>query len=367
MKLPPAVVCLLLILVCFDAARVEARGTPSAQGSRNQWSSMFVFGDDFVDNGNRPHITCEKTSRQWSYPYGSYLNSHYSTSPVLTGRFSNYRMQSDFIARMLGLHEAPPAYELTEDQSCDSSGMTFASGGAGVFKVKTKKVPTLAAQVQTFKRLVKDGVISTHQLHHSVALIAISGNDYMSDSDIETGFYTSFDDLDTYVGNVATEILDNVAQLQMLGVRKVLVNNLHPIGCTPLHTSSNNYTTCDLLGNYGASVHNKYLKQMLEERDNVHILDLYTAFTNIINHAPGGGSAESKNFKGKLTPCCESAYKGGYCGERSHSGKRLYDLCETPDKMFYWDQTHPTHAGWEAVMKALQQPLMEFLDEDYVA
>ena len=93
--------------------------------------------------------------------------------------------------------------------------------------------------------------------------------------------------LDTYVGNVATEILDNVAQLQMLGVRKVIVINLHPIGCTPLHTSSNNYTTCDLLGNYGASVHNKYLKQMLEERDNVHILDLYTAFTDIINHAPG--------------------------------------------------------------------------------
>ncbi|KAF7098822.1 hypothetical protein CFC21_100536 [Triticum aestivum] len=368
MKLPPAVVCLLLILVFFDGASVEARGTPSAQGSRNQWSSMFVFGDDFVDNGNRPNITGEKTSRQWSYPYGSYLNSHYPTSPVLTGRFSNYRMQSDFIARMLGLHEAPPAYELTDDQSCGSSGMTFASGGAGVFKVTAKKkVPTLAAQVQAFKRLVNDGVIPTRQLHHSVALIAISGNDYMSGSEANNGFYTSFDDLDTYVGNVATEILDNVAQLQMLGVRKVLVNNLHPIGCMPLHTSSNNYTTCDLLGNYGASVHNKYLKQMLKERDNVHILDLYTAFTDIINHAPGGGSDESKNFNRELTPCCESTYKGGYCGERSHSGKRLYDLCETPDKMFYWDQTHPTHAGWEAVMKALQQPLMEFLDEDYVA
>jgi hypothetical protein len=73
--------------------------------------------------------------------------------------------------------------------------MTFAFGGAGVFKVKTKKVPTLAAQVQAFKRLVNDGVIPTRQLHHSVALIAISGNDYMSDSDIETGFYTSFDDV----------------------------------------------------------------------------------------------------------------------------------------------------------------------------
>lgn len=100
-------------------------------------------------------------------------------------------------ARMLGLTEAPPAYELTSDQSCDSSGMTFAFGGAGVFKVTStaKKVPTLAAQVEAFKRLVNDGVISTRQLRHSVALIAISGNDYMSGSDANNGFYSSFDDV----------------------------------------------------------------------------------------------------------------------------------------------------------------------------
>ncbi|XP_044423470.1 GDSL esterase/lipase At5g03610-like [Triticum aestivum] len=339
MKLLPTVFLLLLVFLALDD--VEARGTPRAHRSNHQWSSMFVFGDDFVDNGNVPNIVGEKTSRQWSYPYGSYRSSNWSGAPVPTGRFSNYRMQSDFIARMLGLAEAPPAYELTSGQSCDSSGMTFAVGGAGVFKVTStaKKVPTLAAQVQAFKRLVNDDVISTRQLHHSVALIAISGNDYMSGSEANNVFYSSFDDLDTYIGNVATEILDNVAQLQMLGVRK---------------TSSNNYTTCDLLGNYGASVHNKYLNQMIGERDNIHILDLYSAFTDIVNHAPGEGSDRSKDFKRKLTPCCESSYEGGYCGERSSSGKHL------------WDKAHPTHAGWEAVMEALEQPLMEFLDQDYV-
>ncbi|XP_044961207.1 GDSL esterase/lipase At5g03610-like [Hordeum vulgare subsp. vulgare] len=349
MKLLPTVFLLLLVVLALDD--VEARGAPRGHGAHRQWSSMFVFGDDFVDNGNVPNIIGEKTSRQWSYPYGAYRNSSWSGAPVPTGRFSNYRMQSDFIARMLGLNEAPPAYELTSDQSCDSSGMTFAFGGAGVFKVTEKKVRTLAAQVQAFKRLVNDGVIPTRQLHHSVALIAISGNDYMTGSDANSGFYSSFDDLDTYMGNVATEILDNVAQLQMLGVRK---------------TSSNNHTTCDLLANYGASVHNKYLNQMIGERDNVHILDLYTAFTDIVNHAPGEGSDRSKDFKRKLTPCCKSSYEGGYCGERSSSGKHLYDLCENPDKRFYWDETHPTHAGWEAVMEALEQPLMEFLDQDYI-
>lgn len=86
---------------------------------------------------------------------------------------------------------------------------------------------------------------------------------------------------------MTTEITKNVEQLQNLGVRKVLINNLHPIGCTPLHTESNNNTACDLLANYGASLHNINMKQLIGQKNNAHILDLYTAFTDIVNHAPG--------------------------------------------------------------------------------
>lgn len=55
--------------------------------------------------------------------------------------------------------------------------MTFAYAGAGVFN-SLHKVPTLANQVDTFKNMVKDGTISNQQLSNSVALVAISGNDY---------------------------------------------------------------------------------------------------------------------------------------------------------------------------------------------
>jgi hypothetical protein len=86
---------------------------------------------------------------------------------------------------------------------------------------------------------------------------------------------------------------------------------------------------------------------------------------NILVHT-GGLSDEAKKFSGKMAPCCVSAYDTGYCGQRSPSGARLYDLCENPDKFFYWDEMHPTNAGWKAVMKALEEPLKEFLDRDYV-
>jgi phospholipase/lecithinase/hemolysin len=91
--------------------------------------------------------------------------------------------------------------------------------------------------------------------------------------------------MNTYIAGVTNEIVKNVERLQRLGVRKVLVNNLHPIGCTPLQSSSSNYTTCDLLGNYGASLHNSNLEKQIVRKNNAHIIDLYTAFTDIVNHA----------------------------------------------------------------------------------
>lgn len=97
-----------------------------------------------------------------------------------------------FAARILGLNAAPPAYMHTLDQSCDPTGMTFASGGAGVFQ---KKVPSLAVQVKSFMRLINSGIIPKEQLRHSVALVAISGNDYMSGADVKKSFLSSFDDV----------------------------------------------------------------------------------------------------------------------------------------------------------------------------
>jgi phospholipase/lecithinase/hemolysin len=93
--------------------------------------------------------------------------------------------------------------------------------------------------------------------------------------------------INAYIGRVTKEIAANVEQLQKLGVTKVVVNNLHPVGCTPLQTRTNNYTACDVFGNLGASVHNSNLKQTMEGKKNVHVADLYTAFSNIVDTAPG--------------------------------------------------------------------------------
>jgi phospholipase/lecithinase/hemolysin len=87
--------------------------------------------------------------------------------------------------------------------------------------------------------------------------------------------------------NATSEITANVQRLQEMGLTKVLVSNLPPIGCTPSKTVPNSFSECDRGGNHYASVHNNNLKKQLRSIEDVQIVDLNTAFTNIINPAKG--------------------------------------------------------------------------------
>jgi hypothetical protein len=76
------------------------------------------------------------------------------------------------------------------------------------------------------------------------------------------------------------------AEAGTLGVSKVLVNALHPLGCTPPHTRASNYTVCDSpKGNAPAYYHNQKFKEKLDpaHSDTVAVVDLYAAFSSIIN------------------------------------------------------------------------------------
>jgi phospholipase/lecithinase/hemolysin len=77
----------------------------------------------------------------------------------------------------------------------------------------------------------------------------------------------------------------------------------------------------------------------------------------------GENTEVSSFFDEKLAPCCESMDPKGYCGQMGDSDSDFrYYLCENADKYFYWDDMHPTQAGWETVMEQLEDPIKEFLE-----
>jgi hypothetical protein len=56
-------------------------------------------------------------------------------------------------------------------------GMNFAYGGTGVFQTLYWG-PNMTTQIDFFHRLITDNVFTIRDLHSSVALVTLSGNDY---------------------------------------------------------------------------------------------------------------------------------------------------------------------------------------------
>lgn len=257
-----------------------------------------------------------------------------------------------FAARILGREESPPAESKREQDGVDPFGMNFAVGGAGVVE-GTREAPKLGTQVDKFRRLVRHGIIDK-DLTDSVALVAFSGRrDYARVNDD----MTSADMINAMAQDVTDAIADAVEHLTGLGVEKVLVTTLPPIGCTPWLSRSSDYSSCD--GQMVASVHNAYLEEKVFKDAAVLNLDLNTMFRRLTSGS--GSSQSSKRFnKHRLEPCCEVFDRTDYCG-RMDDGAAAYSLCSAPDKYFYWDEINPTHAGWKAVVNELEESIKNFL------
>ncbi|KAF7150856.1 hypothetical protein RHSIM_Rhsim02G0138100 [Rhododendron simsii] len=93
--------------------------------SNNSFSAILVFGDSTVDPGNNNYIqTIFKCNFR---PYGRDFPNH-----IPTGRFSNGRLVTDFVASYVGIKENVPAY-LDQSLSIGEllTGVSFASAGSG--------------------------------------------------------------------------------------------------------------------------------------------------------------------------------------------------------------------------------------------
>ncbi|KAL6839343.1 hypothetical protein ACP4OV_030840 [Aristida adscensionis] len=345
----------LFAAICFlfiAARHVECRRHPN----REPDYKLFVFGDTFADAGNVQKSELSRASRGWYYPYGT-SDSDNDNNP--SGRYSNGMVQSDYVAQILGLDASPPPYRLRKANQIDPSGENFAMVGAGVFD-SPQGLPTLDHQVvNQFDRLVNLGIIKEDDLEKSVAFVAISaGHDYKYLNDA-----ISYDDMLSLCSNVTNAIGDSVRRLQELGVPKILVNSLAPIGCAPFHTRANNYTRCiaDGVADEITKLHNTLLKHNLGDEDGVLLLDINTFFRHLVQ-AGSTLSTSQNRFKHKLDPCCDNVDSDGYCGQEDDNGNPLYTLCDDPDQYFYWDYMYPTQAGWKAVMDFLEGSIQDFLE-----
>ncbi|XP_019151440.1 PREDICTED: GDSL esterase/lipase At5g03610-like isoform X2 [Ipomoea nil] len=339
------------IFLCLSASLIITIHFPEVNGARRQPQDnklilngpekLFVFGDSYADTGNWPPTDA---SKPWRKPYGMTFPGKPS------GRWSDGRVLPDYIAEYLGIGSPQPYRLWKGDGEAKQYGMNFAYGGAGVFDT-FEGCPNMTTQINYLQQLLQQNAYTKHDLTSSVALVTSVGNDYGN-------YHGHIHGMEEFVESITEQLSVNLKRIHEMGVPKVAVTAMQPLGCLPAVTfSTGNYPNCDENTNNITRFHNQMLKQRVDKLNDQTegspfvILDLYAAFTSALNikhdQHPGKSS-----FPYPLAPCCL-----GNCGLVDVSGKKEYGLCDDPKMAFFWDMTHPSQQGWFAVYSALKSSL----------
>ncbi|XP_023749058.1 GDSL esterase/lipase At5g03610 [Lactuca sativa] len=309
-------------------------------------TKLFVFGDSYADTGNNP----KSLASSWKTPYGL----TFPGKPA--GRYSDGRVLTDYLARFMGIKSPLPYQWRKYAPNKLRSGVNFAYGGTGVFDTGNFQ-PNMSTQIGFLEGLIEDSVYAKWDLKSALALVTVSGNDYAA----YTSSGGSEQGLPTFITRVVNQISINLKRIHDIGIRRVVVGGLQPLGCLPQITVSSSYNQCNDTQNLAVNFHNQLLQQVVATLNNntnssaFLILDLFSSFNTVLKNK--GEFTGSLRFDTPLKPCCVATTSDSNCGSLDENGKQLYTVCSKPEGTFFWDTVHPTQAGWRAVYLTLRSSL----------
>ncbi|CAJ1939206.1 unnamed protein product [Sphenostylis stenocarpa] len=332
----------LLFLLCFVAA-IEA--------SKEQLvSAMYVFGDSTVDPGNNNFI---KTAFRSDFPpYGrDFVNQ------LPTGRFTNGKLGTDFVASYLGLKELLPPYldpNLSDKELV--TGVSFASAGSGFDPLTPTlgNVIPMPKQLEYFKVYKKmlEGMLgkrrTEHHMNNAFFFISAGTNDYVINYfslPIRRNSYTPL----TYGHFLLQHVKDFIQNLCKEGARKIALVGLPPMGCLPIMitlNSHNMFLERGCLDKFSAVArdynmmlqHELFLMQLnlsnIPPGVKISYLDIYGPLDDMIQRQNFGFDEVDQG-------CCGTGYIEAtfLCNEFSF-------VCSDPSKFVFWDSIHPTEKAY---------------------
>ncbi|WMV44479.1 hypothetical protein MTR67_037864 [Solanum verrucosum] len=311
-------------------------------------TKMFVFGDSYVDTGNNR----KSMANSWKQPYGLTFPGKPS------GRFSDGRVLTDYLAKFLGLKSPVPYRWMKYATNRLRNGINFAYGGTGVFNT-TVPEPNMTTQIDFFQKLMAESVYTRADIEqYSLFLLSLAGNDY--------GAYLAnggtVQDIPAFITSVVNQLVVNMKRVNKLGAKKIAVTALEPLGCLPQSTILNSFQQCNATENIAVDLHNSLLQQAVAKLNNETmgstfvILDLFSSFNSVL---ASKGVQGSTRFETPLKPCCLGISNKYSCGSMNVKGEKMYTVCNDPKSAFFWDTVHPTEAGWHAVYTNLKSTLTQ--------
>ncbi|XAR49847.1 hypothetical protein NMG60_11004005 [Bertholletia excelsa] len=312
-------------------------------------AALFIFGDSLFDAGNNNYINTTTALQANFQPYGETFFHH------PTGRFSDGRLISDFIAEYAKL-PFPPPYKQPGDHQF-SCGVNFASAGAGALsETNSGMVIDLKMQQENFKGVKKmlEKNLGEEEakmfLSRAVYLFSIGGNDYATPFLTNSTSIFQIYSKEEYVGMVIGNLTTAIKEIYKLGGRKFGFVGLGPLGCYPIIRALYPGECLEELTTL-VKLHNNALLKVLKtlawrlQGFKYSNFDLYTSVSERINDPSQYG------FKEGESACCGS---GPYRGLNSCGGKRgieQYELCNKPSQYVFFDFAHATEMAHSQLAK----------------
>ncbi|CAJ1976682.1 unnamed protein product [Sphenostylis stenocarpa] len=267
----------LLLLIFFILREVEG-------AERLDEVKLFVFGDSYVDTGNSVNSASYQPPSGITFP----------AKPA--GRFSDGCVLTDYIASFLKI-KSPTPYTFRNSSELQY-GMNFAHGGTGIFNTLVEG-PNMTVQIDSFEKLIQQKIYTKADLESSIALVNAAGNDYAT---FLQGKHGSIQDIPVFTASLIQQMSLNLRRIHSLGINKIAVGLLEPIGCMPLLTVASSYDKCLEPFNFVSQNHSQRLLQIVQELNKelgkpVFVtLDLYNSFLSVI-------ATMQKRRSGKFSIC----------------------------------------------------------------
>ncbi|GMH26843.1 hypothetical protein Nepgr_028686 [Nepenthes gracilis] len=315
---------LLMFMISCGMRLLGINGEP-------QVPCFFIFGDSLSDNGNNNQLnTTAKANYQ---PYGiDFLDS------IPTGRFTNNLTAVDIITKKLGLPWLIPSFANATMGANISSGVNYASGGAGILPETGKnlgqRIP-LDQQIKNHVTIIRRPDWNTDE-HKCLYSINIGSNDYINNYFLPSNNQTR----QLFTPEQFAELLIckfrlQIETLHQLGARKVVLFGLGEIGCTlaeiALYGPSNGSSCVENI-NSAVMIFNDKLVSLVKEF-NVNLTDAKFIYINstAVQLTPLQG------FKVFNASCCMVRADDGLCVAGSRP-------CDDRSEYVFWDYFHPTYA-----------------------
>ncbi|KAI3456200.1 hypothetical protein Pfo_012863 [Paulownia fortunei] len=353
---------LLLFLLLVFSHIAETRNLAQQSPLNSSIPAFFVFGDSTVDSGNNDYI---KTVTKSNFPpYGKDFPNH-----IPTGRFTNGRLVTDFLASYVGIKDYLPPY-LDPTLSLDDlkTGVCFASAGTGFdpLTAQLSGVIPIQKQLKYFKEYKSRmelyiGKESTRNLiSKAVFLISAGTNDFIVNyygAPIRRQTYT----ISTYQDFILQLGQQFVQGLLKMGVRKIAFVGLPPIGCVPAvitMNSDNAFTDRGCIERLSsvARDYNRLLQSKLTAMQShgakIIYVEIYKPIDDMIKNPQQFG------FENVDRGCCGSGMI-----EASFLCNSYSVVCSDDSKYVFWDAVHPTEAAYYNVFQAVR-PLIDHFSKD---